>query len=96
MTEFCSLNGLKNLINEPIYYKNSQKPTCIDLILTNQPSLFQRSTVFEKLPGLKWVSKDSDPILLLIGTTKNYDVFRSEFKSFCSLSETDMGLLNPI
>ena len=47
MTEFCSLNGLKNLINEPIYYKNSEKPTCIDLILTNQPSLFQHSTVFE-------------------------------------------------
>ena len=31
---FCSLNGLKN-------YKNSEKPTCIDLILTNQPTLFQ-------------------------------------------------------
>ena len=35
MKEFGSLNGLKNLINEPTY-KNSEKPTCIDLILTNQ------------------------------------------------------------
>ena len=25
MKEFCSLNGLKNLINEPTYYKNSEK-----------------------------------------------------------------------
>ena len=47
MKEFCSLNGLKNLINEPTCYKNSEKPTCIDLILTNQPTLFQRSAVLE-------------------------------------------------
>ena len=40
MKEFCSLNGLKNLINKPTCWKNSAKPTCIDLILTNQPTLF--------------------------------------------------------
>ena len=40
MKEFCSLNGLKNLINKPTCWKNSVKPTCIDLILTNQPTLF--------------------------------------------------------
>ena len=45
MTEFCSLNGLKNLINESTCYKNFEKPTCIDLILTDQPILFQRSAV---------------------------------------------------
>ena len=44
MKEFCSLNGLKNLMNEPTYYKNSEKATCIDLILTNQPTLSQRKT----------------------------------------------------
>ena len=31
MKEFCSLNGLKSLINKPACYKNSEKPTCIDL-----------------------------------------------------------------
>ena len=31
MKEFCSLSGLKNLINEATGYKNSQKPTCTDL-----------------------------------------------------------------
>ena len=31
MKEFCSLNGLKNLINEATGYKNSEKPTCTDL-----------------------------------------------------------------
>ena len=30
MKEFCSLNGLKNLIYEPTCYKNYEKPTCID------------------------------------------------------------------
>ena len=47
MKEFCSLSGLKNLINKPTCYKNSDKPTCFDLILTNQPTLFQRSAVLE-------------------------------------------------
>ena len=47
MKEFSGLNGLKNLINEPTCYKNSEKPTCIDLILTNQPTLFQHNAVLE-------------------------------------------------
>ena len=47
MKEFCSLNGLKNLINEPTCYKNSEKTTCIDLILTDQPTLSQRCAVLE-------------------------------------------------
>ena len=42
MKEFCSLNGLKNLINEPTCYKNSEKTTCIDLIFTDQSPLSQR------------------------------------------------------
>ena len=47
MKEFCSLNRLKSLINEPTCCKNSEKPTCINLILANQPTLFQRSAVLE-------------------------------------------------
>ena len=47
MKDFCSLNGLKNIINEPTCYKNSGKPSCSDLILTNQSTLFQRSAVLE-------------------------------------------------
>ena len=47
MKEFCSLNRLKSLIDEPTCCKNSEKPTCINLILANQPTLFQRSAVLE-------------------------------------------------
>ena len=45
--EFCNLNGLKSLFKEPTCFKNPVKPTCIDLILTNQPTYFQLSTVLE-------------------------------------------------
>ena len=38
---------LRNLINVPTCYKYFDNPTSIDLILTNRPSQFQRSTVFE-------------------------------------------------
>ena len=34
---------MKDLINDPTCYKNFEKPSCIDLILTNQPTLLQRS-----------------------------------------------------
>ena len=47
MINFCDLKGLRNLNNVPTYYKNFDNPTSIDLILTNRPSYFQRSTVFE-------------------------------------------------
>ena len=36
MEEFCNLNGLTSLIKKPACFKNVDKPTCIDLILTNQ------------------------------------------------------------
>ena len=70
-------------------YKNSEKPACIDLILTNQPT-FQHSIFPETgLSGL--LRLDS------IITYQNYmdydnDAFRSEIKSFCSLNEPNLGL----
>ena len=47
MINFCYLNGLRNLINVPTCYKNSDNPPSIDLILTNPPSYFQHSTIFK-------------------------------------------------
>ena len=47
MEDFCSLNNLERLIRKPTCYKNHENPTCIDLILTNRPSYFQHSNVFE-------------------------------------------------
>ena len=102
MKEFCSLNGLKNLINEPTCYKNYEKPISIDLILTNQPTLFQCSTVFETglsdfhlltVTEFKMSFQKCEPHIITYRNYKNYDndVFRSEIQTFCSLNETDLG-----
>ena len=34
MKNFCDINCLKSLIKVPTCFKNRDKPTCIDLILT--------------------------------------------------------------
>ena len=37
----------KSLIKKPTCYKNPEKPTCIDLILTNSPRQFQATLTLE-------------------------------------------------
>ena len=47
MEEFCNLNGLTGLIKKLTCFKNLDKSTYIDLILTNQPNCFQHRNIFE-------------------------------------------------
>ena len=47
MNVFCAIYNLKNLVNEPTCFKNTENPSCIDLILTNKPSFFQMTSVIE-------------------------------------------------
>ena len=47
MQSFCENYNLKSLIKQSTCYKNSDKPTCIDLILTNVPRMFQSTCVTE-------------------------------------------------
>ena len=47
MSVFCYTYDLKSLIKEPTCYKNSEKPSCRDLTLTNNPKCFQSSRVVE-------------------------------------------------
>ena len=47
MKIFCDINCLKSLIKVATCFKNPDKPTCNDLILTNQPNLFQHSSAFK-------------------------------------------------
>ena len=44
---FCRNFNLTSMINKPTCYKNPDKSTCIDLILTNCPGSFQNSCVIE-------------------------------------------------
>ena len=89
MKEFCSLNGLKNLINKPASYKNSEKPTCIDLIPINQLTLFQRSVLLETglshfhlltVTKFKMIFQKCNPHII-IGTTKTMTMMSLELKS---------------
>ena len=47
MNDFCKDYSLSNLTKMPTCYKNPDKPTCIDLMLTNHPLSFQNSCVVE-------------------------------------------------
>ena len=47
MSEFCAFYNLTNLVKEPKCYKNVDKPTSIDLILTNHARCFQHSGIHE-------------------------------------------------
>ena len=40
MKNLCDINCIKSLIKEPTCFKNPDKPTCIELTLTNRPNLF--------------------------------------------------------
>ena len=47
MIDFCQTYNLTNLIKDYTCFKNALNPTCIDLMLTNKPKSFMRSTVIE-------------------------------------------------
>ena len=44
---FSDSYDLKSFIKEPTCYKNPNKPSCINLILTNKPRSFQHSCIIE-------------------------------------------------
>ena len=47
MIEFCKVYKLKNLVKGPTCYKNPEKPSSIDLILTNRPRKFHACHIIE-------------------------------------------------
>ena len=47
MESFCESYRFKSLIKDPTCFKNPESPSCIDLILTNNPYSFQNSLVME-------------------------------------------------
>ena len=44
---FCRSYNLTSLMKQPTCLKNPEKPSCIDLILTNKPKSFQSTCVIE-------------------------------------------------
>ena len=45
--EFVKIYSLKNLVKGPTCFKNHDKPSCIDLILTNKSKSFQTSKIIK-------------------------------------------------
>ena len=47
--EFCSSYNLHSLCQRSTHYKNPEKPSCIDLFLTNYPKLFRNTQTIETM-----------------------------------------------
>ena len=47
ISDFCEIYNTKNIIKEKTCFKNPENSRCIDLLLTNRPRSFQKSTVIE-------------------------------------------------
>ena len=48
MSDFMELFDLKNLFRLPTCYKNPEKPSCTDFLLTNKNLCFQDTNAFDK------------------------------------------------
>ena len=45
--DFCQIYGCKNLIKDNCFFKNPEKPSCVNLIITNRPKCFKNSVTLE-------------------------------------------------
>ena len=88
-TVLCDTYDLKCLIKEPTCYKNPENPSCIDLILTNNPKCLQSSCAVERgLPDfqrmtvtvMKTTFKKLEPGIIHYSDYKNLqnDQYRDE------------------
>ena len=47
MINFCNSYSLNTLIKQSTCFKDPENPSCIDLILTNKPGSYQKTSVIE-------------------------------------------------
>ena len=87
------MHDLKNLIKEATCFKNPEKPTVIDLILTNKPKRFQHSCTYETgisdfhkmtITVIKVIFKKQKPKIIFYHNYKNFD--QKSFKEYLKLS----------
>ena len=88
---FCCSYNLTSMVNKATCYKNPDKPTCIDLILTNCPGSFQNSCVVETglsdfhkmvVTVMKTSYRKSQPKIIHYRNYKNFsnDIFRDSLQ----------------
>ena len=102
MRKFCALYNFTNLIKELTCYKNVDKPTFIDPILTNHARCFQHSGIYETgladfhkltFTVLKMFHAKQKPRIIKYGDYKNSDktTFRMDLLKELSLSNLQKG-----
>ena len=98
MKNSCDINCLNSLTKVPTCFKNPDKPTCIDLILTNWPNLFQYSSVFETslsdfhlltVTEFKMGFQKLKPKIITYRDYKNFDNVKFRFDIVTATSNID-------
>ena len=90
--DFCQIYGCQNLIKDNTCFKNPEKPSCIDLIITNRPKSFQNSVTLEAglshfhkmiLTVMKVFYKKQKPTIITYRSYKNFsnEVFMANFQN---------------
>ena len=92
--DFCQIYDCKNLIKDNTCFKNPEKPSCIDLIITNRPKSFQNSVTLETglsdfhkmtLTVMKVFYKKQKPTIIKYCSYKHFSnevlwlIFRTEY-----------------
>ena len=105
MEDFCINYSLFNLIKEPTCFKNTENPSCIDLILTNFPKCFQHSMAIETglsdfhkmtVTVMKSQYQKQKPKIISYRKYKNFsnELFREELLKKIEDNPEDMSLDN--
>ena len=92
---FCSSYNLTSMLNKPTCFKNPDKPSCIDLILTNCPRSFKNSCAIETglsdfhklaVSVMKTSYKKSEPKIITYRSYKSFcnNNFREELRQVVS------------
>ena len=83
MKDFCNAYGFKSLIKVPTYFKKPENPSCIDLILTNNPLSFQNSGVIET--GLSDFHKMIVTVMKTTNQKLNLKItYYRDYNTFCN------------
>ena len=101
MHDFCNSYNLHSLCHKSTCYKNPEKPSCIDLFLTNSPKSFQNTQTIETglsdfhklvVTILKMYLPNNQPKVITYRDYKNFD--NSHFSEELLYEIKKLGPLN--
>ena len=88
--EFCKVYRLKNLVKGATCYKNPEKPSCTDLILTNRPRRFHRCHIIET--GLSDFHKMTVTVMVMYFQKQSPRVIHYRDYVFANLHEENIRI----